>query len=215
MRQIILLLSLLPMIVVFICKKWYVDRVFKQTRTQKLPISAHELSQQMLAAIELHQVKIKTPKKRWLGSSQIGAGWLVLPAEISHSQTVYANGHAALTVGLYLLQQRNPELSKRRQWAIRFGHVFPLFVILVLVFACVVAKLSVLWAISALMAALGAASFAQILTLMANLQAVDLASVILEKKAICPYARDQDLIIVAAKSSAWAGLIPGLLGRFI
>ena len=140
----------------------------------------------MLHKLELDHIEIKSTKRIWIGNAQVGDDWINLPADISVMSNAYAHGQATLHLGLLLLLQRDPVVIKRRNWAVRFGYVFPIFVVIILVFACAVAKLQILWAITALMLALSIASCTQLLTLMANLQAVDLASVVLEKKTPLP-----------------------------
>ena len=215
MHRLIIILSILPILAALFCRKFFADRVFYSLKQETLRISAYQLARGMLDSMDQEQIDIKKKKLSWAGLQSFTKDTITLSPDIADNPSANAHGKAALEVGLFLLSQRSPAITARRQWAVRFGQVFPIFTIVVAIFAVVVAKLNPGWILTVVVASLAAASCAQILTLMANKQAADLASVILNKKRLFPRLHDEETVITATKAWAWRGIVPGILSRFM
>lgn len=215
MHRLLLFLSLLPLLAALVLRKLNADRVLRHSRNTRLHSRAEDLAEKMLASMGQEEVEIRTTKRVWAGASVTGEGWLALPEQAADGDTAADHGRIALRVGLYLTMQRNPAAIARRRWALRFGHVFPVFTLVVCVFGLVVGRLPGLWALSIVMASLGLAACAQIFTVATDLQSAALATVMLEKKRILPRLSDEQAVVAATRAWAWHGIVPGLLSRLM
>lgn len=213
MHRLLLIVSLLPLLAAVVLRKLNGDRVLFSFKDTRLSATAGETARKMLDSIGRESVEIKVSARRWTASADVGAGWLALPRETAGGVSARAHGRAALQVGLYLLALRDPKAVARRRWAIRFGHVFPVFTAMVVVFALVVARLAGLWGFGILMASCGLAACAQLLALTAERRAADLACVVLEKKRIFPRLSDEEAVTAVTRAWAWRSVLPGILAR--
>ncbi|MBT8036284.1 MAG: zinc metallopeptidase [Verrucomicrobiae bacterium] len=214
MHRLLLILSLLPLLAALILRKLNADRALRLACDTRLSVTANTLARKMLDSTGHKEVELKTRKRSWIGADVIGNGWISLPAAEAEGVTARAHGQAALRVGLYLVSLKNPAVISRRRWALRFGHVFPVFTTLVVVFALMV-KLPALWAISIVVGSFGLACCAQILTVVAELQAASIACVLLEKKRTLPRLSDEQAVVAATRAWAWYAIVPGLLSRLM
>jgi len=215
MHRLLLFLSLLPLLVALILRKLNADRILKLSRERELSGDGTALAKRMLTAMELGDAELRIKKREWAGSAASGDGWLTLTPELASGKSIADHGQVVLRVGLYFLSLRDPKSVTRRRWALRFGHAFPIFTLVVCVFALLVGKLPVMWVISIAMASLGIAACAQVLTLTTNLQAAAMAAVVLEKKHIYPRLSDEELVVAATRAWAWDSVVPGLISRLI
>jgi len=215
MHRILLLFSLLSLLAAVALRKLNGDRVLHSLKDTRLKISAGDLARKMLDSVDQKKVEIKTPARRWAASADLGSKSLILTRDAADGVSARSHGQAALQVGLYLLSLRDPKAIARRQWAIRFGHVFPVFTTMVVIFALIVARLAGLWGISIVMASCGLAACAQILTLAAERQAAALAAVVLEKKRLFPRLSDEEAVVSATRACAWRSILPGILSRLV
>lgn len=215
MHRLLLLLSLIPLLVALVLRKLNADRVLRLARKTQLQMRGEDLARKMLDSMGHRDVEIKTTKRSWAGAAVTGDDWLSLPAKAAEGNSACDHGQVALRVGLYLTSLRNPSAIARRRWALRFGHVFPIFTTIVCVFGLVVAKLPALWALSIVMGSLGLAACAQIFTVTAELQSAGMATVVLEKKRTLPRLSDEEAVVAATRAWAWHGIIPGLLSRLM
>lgn len=213
MHRVLLIPSLLPLLAAVLLRKYNADRVLNQARRTPLGLTGRELAEKMLASLGHADVEIRTPRRRWSAAPDTGGGWLALPPEATSGENARAHGRAALAVGLHLLARRDPRALARRAWALRFGHVFPIFVTLVTVFALAVARLGFTWGLAAVLASCGLATLAQLLTLATERQAAELACVVLEKKRLLPRDDDEEAVTTATRAWAWHSILPGILAR--
>jgi len=215
MHRLLLFLSLLPLLAAIILRKLNAERVLRGSRDTQLHIKGEDLARSMLASVGHETVELSTTKQAWAGASVTGERWLALPAESAVGSSAADHGQVALRVGLYLTSLSHPAVIARRRWALRFGHVFPVFTVVVCSFALVVGKLPALWVLSIIMASLGIAACAQVLTVVAELQSAAHAVVVLEKKRILPRLSDEEAVVAATRAWAWRGIVPGLLSRLM
>ncbi|MBK1856361.1 zinc metallopeptidase [Verrucomicrobiaceae bacterium 5K15] len=213
MQRLIIFLSLLPILLAVILRKFNADRVLHSLKEKRLAKPAEEVSRRMLDSVSQSQVEIKTPARRWSAAPDHGKEWLVLPPGVASGVSASSHGKAALQVGLYLLSLREPKMLARRQWAIRFGHVFPVFTTVVMAFALVVRAVPAVWVLAIIMASCALAACAQFLTITAERRAADLACVVLEKKRIFPRLSDEEAVVSATRAWSWRSCLPGILSR--
>jgi len=218
MRRFLILISLLCLLTAVIFRKLNADRTLKKSQKEKLVGVAGGMTRSMLDAMGGGQVEVQESEKishGWAGADVVGEKWLRLPKETLENHSAYAHGQAALRAGLYFLLLRDPQAIARRRWAIRFGHVFPIFTTLVVVFALAVAKLPFGWGMGVVMASLAVATVVQMMTVQTERQAAELACVVLEKKRIFPRLGEEESVIAATKALAWRGILPGILDRWV
>ena len=219
MHRILLLFAILPLFAALILRKLNADRALSVARKTHLHLKPEALARRMLDSMGLQDVELKTKKRVWAGASILGDGWFCLPPpkadEPEHEMSAHAHGQAALRVGLYLLSQRDPAAISRRQWALRFGQVMPIFTTIVVVFGLAVAKIPVFWGLSIIVASLGLATCAQVFTVVAGRQAASMACLILEKKRTLPRLSEEEAVVASTRAWAWYGIVPGLLSRLM
>lgn len=215
MHRILLLFSLFTLLAAVALRKLNADRVLRGLKDTRLNSSAGDIARKMLDSVEQDHVEVKTPARRWSASADLGGKWLSLPQGIATGVSARSHGQAVLQVGLYLLSLRDPKALARRRWAIRFGHVFPVFTTIVVIFALIVARLAGLWGFGIIMASCGLAACAQILALIAERRASALAAVVLEKKRIYRRLSDEESVVASARAHAWRSILPGILSRFV
>ncbi len=216
MRRLLIFISLLVLLSALVLRKVYADRALRKARKIKLGISAEETARKMLVSIRHDKVKIEVTTRStrvWAGTDIIGKRWLRLPTEVAKGQSAHAHGQAALRVGLYLLSLQDPKALDRRRWALRFGHVFPIFTLMVSAFAVVSAKAYLGWILAIVLSSLALAALAQILTVNVERQASELACVVLEKKRIFHRLSDEEEVVAATRAWSWFGILPGILSR--
>ena len=215
MHRLLLFLSLLPLLAALILRKLHADRTLKGSRVVALSGEGAALAQRMLSSMGQEHTELRIKKREWAGAADSGNGWLSLTPELAAGKNGADHGQVALRVGLYFLSLRDPASVARRRWARRFGHAFPIFTLVVCVFGLFVGRLPLLWVMSIVMASLGLAACAQILTVTTNLQAAGLASVVLEKKRIYPRLSDEESVVAATRAWAWYSIVPGLISRLM
>lgn len=218
MRRLLMITSLLCLLTAIILRKLNADRGIKKAEKEKLVGVAGKMTRKMLDVMGHDQVDVQEVKQNsrgWADADVVGETYLRLPKETIDNHSAYAHGLAALRVGLYLLSLRDPQAIARRRWAIRFGHVFPIFTTLVVVFALAVAKMPFVWGLGVVMASLAAATVVQIVAVQTDKQAAELACVVLEKKRIFPRVSEEESVIPAVKALAWRGVLPGVLDRWV
>ena len=215
MHRLLLFLSLLPLLAALVLRKLNADRILKLSRDQDLSGDGASLAKRMLSSMGHENTDLQIKKREWAGAAAHGEGWLTLTPNLASGKSVADHGQVVLRVGLYFLALRDPKSVARRRWALRFGHAFPIFTLVVCVFALLVGKLPVMWVFSIAIASLGIAACAQILTLTTNLQASAMAAIVLEKKRIYPRLSDEELVVASTRAWAWHSIVPGLISRLM
>ncbi len=215
MHRLLLFLSLLPLLAALVLRKFNADRILKLAQDQQLSGDGAALAERMLSSMGKGNTELRIKKREWAGAAASGDSWLALTPQLASGRSVADHGQVALRVGLYFLALRDPKSVARRRWALRFGHAFPIFTLVVCVFALLVGKLPPMWVISIALASLGIAACAQILTLTTNLQASAMAAVVLEKKRIYPRLSDEESVCASMRGWAWYSIVPGLISRLM
>lgn len=216
MRRLLILFSLAVVLFALVLRKVNADRVLRQSRRVKLSGTAQELARKMLDSLDYSDVKIEVTSREtapWAGMDCKAGEWLRMPSHLANAHSASSHGRAALLIGLFVLAQRDGKVISARMWALRFGHVFPIFTLIVLVFAVLMAKLFLGWALAVLLGVMALATLVQCLTLRAERQAAELAAVVLEKKRIIARQEDEDAVMAALRGWSWAGVLPGILAR--
>lgn len=215
MHRLILLLAILPIFLAVVIRKLMADRPMHRLEKISFSKDASDTARKMLDSIGLHETEVIAAKKSWMSDQVIKENRVALPAETLQKNNVKAHGKAALAVGMHLLNERDAGALGRYRWARRFGHVFPIFTTLVVIFGVVVARIAPLLGLSIIVASIALATLAQFFTVVAGLQAASLVKSLLEKKRIFPRADDEEAVIDAAYAQAWYNVVPGIISRFV
>ena len=215
LHRLIIFSSLVVLLAAIVLRKVNADRVLRKSRKFRLTTSAEETARRMLDSIRHGDVQIEVTTRAtrvWAGADIVGKRWLRLPTEVAQGQTAHAHGQAALRVGLYLLSLRDPQALARRRWALRFGHVFPIFTCMVVAIAIFV-RMPMGWALAVVMTSLAISACAQILTVNVERQACELACVVLDKKRTFPRLSEEEAVVDATRAWSWFAILPGILAR--
>lgn len=216
MRRFFIFFPLLLLLAALVLRKFNADRVLEKSRQKMLTITALDLVRGMIDSLGYDDVKLEVTTRAtrsWAGTDVIGKNWIRLPKETAESRSAYAHGQATLRFGLYLLARRDAKAVDRRRWALRFGHVFPIFTCIVAIFAVLVAKIPLGWILAIILSSLALASCAQIFSVKAERQAAELACLVLEKKRVLPRLSEEEDVIAATRAWSWWRVLPGILAR--
>ena len=217
-HRFLLLVSLIPLLAAIILRKLNADRILRRDGQQLLHHPADGTARKMLDSMGHEKVKLVQKQSLWPVTGDAAQKSVQLPdmsKKRNHPALVETHGLAALRAGIFLLSQREPAVTAKRDWALRFGHVFPIFTTIVVIFAFAVGKLPVLWGLSIVVGSLGIASCAQVLALACERRAATLAAVVIEKKRIFPRLSEEEAVITAARAQAWRAIVPGFLSRLM
>ncbi|NWK55001.1 zinc metallopeptidase [Verrucomicrobiaceae bacterium N1E253] len=214
MHRLFLIVSLLVMLVALVLRRVNADRLLRRAKMIRLHGSSRDMAEKMLASMGHGDVKLEMTARAnriWAGMDVVGEHWIRIPVEKEGQENAYVHGLTALRVGLYLLSLREPRLIARRRWAIRFGHVFPIFATMVAAFVMLTGRAS--WSITIVMSSLAMAACVQVATFMVERRAAELATVVLEKKRIYPRLSDEEAVSDALRGWSWFRVLPGILAR--
>ena len=140
MTKLILLISLLPIILSVVVRKFFCDRGVRSAGNAETSRTGRELAELLLSKAGISGEVEVVEKRR----TEVKVGEpvkLVLTKRLAGAKNVVALGEVALLCGHALVATSNPDLLKWRQWAVKFSFAFPIFTLVVLIFAVVVAKI--------------------------------------------------------------------------
>ena len=169
MARLILLISLLPIILSVVVRKFFCDRGIRSAGDAETSRTGRELAELLLSKSGISNKVVMEEKRR--ADVKVGKTVkLILTKRLQEAKNVLALGEVALLCGHALVATSNPDLLKWRQWAVKFSFAFPIFTVVVLVFAVVVAKVPPGWGLAAAAAALGAGSLMSLVSLQVEVQ---------------------------------------------
>ncbi len=216
MSRVILLISLLPIILSVVVRKLFCDRGVRSAGDGETSRTGRELAELLLSKAGISgeveviekrraEVKVGKPVKLMLSKRLVGA------------RNVLALGEVALLCGHALVATSNPDLLKWRQWAVKFSFAFPIFTLVVLIFAVVVAKIPVGLGLALAAAALGVGSLMSLSSLQVEVQGARMMATIIDESHVFPRLRESEAVALACKSLAYRQAVPGaieiLMGR--
>lgn len=209
MPRLILLISLVPTILAIVVRKFFCDRGVRNAGDAETSRTGRELAEFLLERagiakkVELEikrraEVKAEPPK-------------LILTKHLAEARNVIALGEVALLCGHALVATKNPDLLKWRQWAVKFSWAFPVFTLVVLVFAVVVAKVPPMWGIAGTAGALGLGSAMSLASVQIESQAANMMATLIDDTRIFPRLRESEAVVLACKSLAFRQAVPGAI----
>ena len=210
MARLILIVSLIPIILSVVVRKLFCDRGMRMAGNAETSRSGRELADLLLAKAGVAK-KVEVVEKR---KAEVKVGEpvkLILSKRLAEARNVVALGEVALLCGHCLVAIRNPDLLKWRQWAVKFSFAFPIFTLVVLIFAVVVAKLSTTLGLALAAAALGAGSLMSLLSLQVEVQGAKIMATIIDESRIFARLRESEAVALACKSLAYRQAVPGAI----
>ena len=209
MAKLILLISLVPTILAIVVRKFFCDRGLRSSGDAETSRTGRELATMLLEKAGLSE-KVEVLVKR-RPEVKVDPAKLILSKHLAEAKNVIALGEVALLCGHALVAVKNPELLKWRQWAVKFTWAFPVFTLVILVFAVVVAKIPAFWGITGTAAALGLGSGMALASLQIEIQAARMMATIVDESRIFPRLKESEAVALACKSLAYRQAVPGAL----
>lgn len=208
MARLILLVSLIPVVISIVIRKFFCDRGVRTAGDAETSRTGRELAALLLEKAGIAD-KVELSEKR-KAEVKTEPARLILSKHLAEARNVLALGEVALLCGHAVVAVRNPELLKWRQWAVKFSWAFPVFTVVVVVFAVVVAKLWG-WALAIVMAALGLGSVMTLASLQIEIQAAQLMAALIDESRVFPRLRESEKVALACKALAYRQAVPGAL----
>jgi hypothetical protein len=205
----ILLISLVPTILAIVVRKFFCDRGVRLAGDAATSRTGRELAALLLAKAGLSE-KVEVVEKR-RAEVKIAPAKLILSKRLAEGKNVIALGEVALLCGHALMAVKNPDLLKWRQWAVNFSFAFPIFTLLVLVFAIVAAKLSVTLGLAIAAAALAVASGMSLASVQVEVQGAKMMATIIDESRIFPRLKESEAVAMACKALAYRQAVPGAI----
>ncbi len=142
---------------------------------------------------------------------KIAPAKLILSKRLAEGKNVIALGEVALLCGHALMAVKNPDLMKWRQWAVNFSFAFPIFTLVVLIFAIVAAKLSVTLGLAIAAAALALGSGMSLASVQVEVQGAKMMATIIDQSRIFPRLKESEAVAMACKALAYRQVVPGAI----
>jgi hypothetical protein len=207
--RLILLISLVPVILSIVVRKYFCDRGVRLAGDGDTSRTGRELADLLLGKAGV-AAKVGIEVKR-RAEVKVNPAKLHLTKRLAEAKNVLALGEVALLCGHAVVAIKNPDLLKWRQWAVRFSWAFPVFTLVVVVFAVVVAKMPPGWGIAVAMAALGLGSGMALASLQIEIQASQMMAAIIDESRIFPRLRESESVAQACKALAYRHAVPGAI----
>jgi hypothetical protein len=209
MWRILFIVALVPTIVAVAVRKLLCDRVVIQSAGHMATRGGKELAERMLRKAGLEEEVEVTVKRR--ASIGINPARLALSQDLAEARDVVSLGEVAALTGMSVVAQQQPDLVKWRQWVVRFGMAFPVFTLVVVVFAVAVAKIGAFIAIVIVLLALGIASGLSLASLMVERESAKLADSLVEESHALPRRADGEEVGRVCRALAFRRVVPGAI----
>lgn len=206
--KFLLLFGLLPVLGGLVARKFLSDRVSRSVPGETMGLDGRELSERILKKGGVSEVEITMKRSPFLEISPVT---MRLSPVVGESKELHHLAEAALISGLVLMARQQERVVAWRVWAIKFSTAFPAFLAVVVLFAMVVAKISVSLALGLLSASLGVTTIFLWLTLPVERAAASAVAEILRHSSVIPRRDDAEKLARLVKAYAWKRVIPGAL----
>lgn len=209
MWKVLLLVSLLPIVVVVLVRRWRCDRILRSCQGHMTNRSGRELAEGVFKASG-HGDLITVEVKRRAGV-QVSPPCLILSRELAEGKEVVSLAEVAALAGQVLVAVGQPELVNWRQWVVRFSWAFPIFTTVVVIFAVVVAKVGASWGVVIVLGALAIASSLSLVSVMVESEGSKLARDLLGVSRVLPRRDDEEEVQRCCRAFAYRRVVPGAI----
>lgn len=209
MAKVLLLISLIPTILAIVVRKFFCDRVIKAVGDAETSRTGRELAAILLEKAGVSK-KVEVLEKR-KPEVKPDPTKLILSKRLAEARNVIALGEVALMCGHAVVASKNPDLLRWRQWAVKFSFAFPIFTLVVLIFAVVVAKLSVTLGLALIATALGAGSLMSLMSLQVEIQGAKMMATIIDEGRVFSRLKECEAVALVCKALAYKQAVPGAI----
>jgi hypothetical protein len=175
--------------------------------------SVGSILSRLLARLDRADIKLSYGKvSPWVNHTE---GSIHFPQSYLESKKSSHAARAMIQIGMYLLHEKHAATVDWRLKAIKTGYILPVFVLLIVAFSFVVAKLPAIIAVASIAGSLGISSILLWLSLAVEKEAAHLMVSRIEKLRLMPRLRDEESLVSSTIAAPWVSLIPGVLLKFI
>jgi len=206
--KFILLAGLIPVILSFLARKFFYERVVKREGGTLVSLSGQELAEKILKKGKAEAVDVTVRK---LSFVKLGPTYLVLSPEQATSKKAERVAEAALLAGMVLMARRQKKVVGWRTWALKFSWAMPAFTTVVMAFAMVVGRVAPSWCIGVIAGVLGLSTVLLWLTLPVEKAAAMTVAEMLEETALIPRRHEAESLANLVKAMPWRRIIPGAI----
>ncbi len=209
MPRLLLLLGLLPLLGALLARHLCSERFLRKLRSQEMTLTGEELAQRLLEICGINHSPKWSERKipTWKVST------LTFNKSLGSSKNLVLLSDVGLGVGLKLLSKKEKTLVEWHQRAVKFSNAFPIFLVLVLVFALLVGSL-LRWALPLACFGVGLSVGAGFFAVFIELQAVAMMTRALAKRTVFRREDEREAFVQAMKARAWRRCVPGVFERF-
>ncbi len=204
--KFILLAGLIPVILSFLARKFFFERVVKREGGALVSLNGQQLAEEILKKGKAGSVDLTVKKRSFV---KLGPTHLVLSPEQATSKKGECVAEAALLAGMVLMAQQQEKVVGWRTWALKFSWAMPAFTSVVLAFALVTRGLSASWCLGVLAAVLGLSTVLLWLTLPVEKAAAKTVAEMLEETALIPRRNEAERLAILVRAMPWRRIIPG------
>ena len=204
--KFVLILSLLPLIGVFLVRKFFCDRVLKKYEGERVSLTGKELAKRILKNGSKGPVEIEIKTRPFM---ILGPDRLVLSTRLADSIKAKDVAEVGLMAGMVLMAQRQSNVVGWRLWAIKSGTALPVFVALVAPFAMFF--LRVINSITFVVLSLAFSAIILALTTAVERAAAEAVSGVLMDSAIVPRQTEGETLARLVKALSWKRIVPGAI----
>ncbi|MEO1856663.1 MAG: hypothetical protein ABGY95_04770 [Rubritalea sp.] len=211
MWRIFIITSLVPFLAGGVLAHLFGTRVW--STSADLSESVASILSRLLTRLDRDDIKVSFSKvSPWLSCND---GSIYLPKTYLESKSSAHAARAMIQLGMYLLHEKHSSTVDWRLKAIKTGYILPVFVLLVVSFAFIVAKLPAIVVMASLAGSLGLSSILLWLSLAVEKEAAHLMVSRIEKLRLMRRLRDEESLVSSTLAAPWVSLIPGVLLKFI
>ena len=175
--------------------------------------SVGSILSRLLTRLDRGDIKLSYGKvSPWMNHSEDS---IRLPKSYLESKKSSHAARAMVQIGIYLLHEKHAPTVDWRLKAIKTGYILPVFVLLIVAFSFIAAKLPALIVVAALAGSLGLCSTLLWLSLAVEKEAAHLMVSRIEKLRLMRRLRDEESLVSSTLAAPWVSLIPGVLLKFI
>ncbi|YCM45759.1 zinc metallopeptidase [Verrucomicrobiaceae bacterium 227] len=206
--KFILLAGLIPVILSFLARKFFFERIVKREGGAEVSLNGLELAEKVLKKGKAGEVEVTVKKRSFV---KLDPTHLVLSPEQATSRRADHVAEAGLLAGMVLMARQQEKVVGWRTWALKFSWAMPSFTTVVMAFALVTRGLSASWCLGILAGVLGLSTVLLWLTLPVEKAAATTVAEMLEETALIPRRNEAERLVLLVKAMPWRRIIPGAI----
>lgn len=211
MWRLLILVSITPFILGGICANFFgLSIVCKKTQISR---TVEQVIHHLLGVLGRDDIAVSFVKSPlWSHPSD---GTLRIVAKHQTSKRAAHAAKALVSLGILLLHEKQPATVRWRLKVVRMGHILPIFLLLIVIFTFIAAKLPLMIALSVISGCFGLCTIMLWLSLPIEKEAAQIMISRVEKLRILPRLKEEEYLVSALRATPWVSLIPGALLKFM